>query len=335
MQTRPGPRNAITDVEGVLVGSAHDETVVTGATAVLFPTPNVGAVDVRGGSPATRETDVLRGTGATETIDAIALAGGSVHGLAAADGVVETLQARGRGFAVRDLVFPIVPAAAHFDFYGPGDKSLARASLYARLGARAAASADADPRLGNAGAGYGARAGKLKSGLGTASIVREDGVVVGVLLAANPTGSVLMPGTDAFWAWSVERDGEFGGRRPPPDWSAPATPPLGGTARERASTVIGVVATNLALTRPQLERVAAMAHDGLARAIVPVHMPEDGDVLFAVSTGALAKDVDLRDLGLVGALAADVVARAVARAVYCARTLDRLEGYRARIGETE
>lgn len=321
-----GQRNLISDVDGILVGNAHCQDRVSGVTVVMLPNGNICAVDVRGGSPATRETDLLTTSGSVNAVDAIVLSGGSVYGLAAADGVIDYLQEIGSGFRVKDQVYPIVPAASLFDFFGPGDKKSVSTGLYHDLGRQAAQSASADYEIGSTGAGYGVRAQKLKSGLGSASVTRSDGVSVGVVLAANPTGSVVIPGTDVFWAWPFEQNGELGGQKPPQNFNVPPTtiePPSGA----RTNTVIGVVATNVALGQPELFRIATMAHDGLSRAINPVHMPEDGDLLFAVSTNRKQIEMDVRELGLIGALAADCVARAVARAVYSATSVGYLKSY--------
>jgi L-aminopeptidase/D-esterase-like protein len=332
-----GPRNLITDVGGITVGNAQCHDVVTGVTVVHLPPGNTCAVDVRGGSPATRETDLLRVSGSVVSIDAIVLSGGSVYGLSGAEGAIDYLQENNMGFAVKNYVFPVVPAASLFDVFGPGDKCAMSTRLYRELGYKAAKTGVKDFELGSVGAGYGARAQHLKSGLGSASIKRSDGLIVSVLLAANPTGSVTIPGTNMFWAWPFERDQEYGGH--PPPTSTPATPStLDAPEGARTQTIIGLVATNARLSRPELSRIAAMAHDGLSRAINPVHMPEDGDILFAVSTNELALDIDVRELGLIGALAADCTARAIARAVYEAKSVGYLKSYkdqhRAQIAQT-
>ncbi|HWA46585.1 MAG TPA: P1 family peptidase [Hypericibacter adhaerens] len=321
---RPGPRNLITDIGGLKVGQAHDARVRTGVTVVLPDRPAVCACDVRGGGPGTRETDLLAADTLVEAVDALVLSGGSVYGLGAADGVVAALGAAGRGYSVGEGAkpAPIVPAAILFDLANSGDKNWGDRPPYGELGRQALAAADRAFELGVAGAGYGAKAGTLKGGIGSTSLVDDSGIAVGALVAVNAVGSVVMPGSDAFWAWPFEIDGEFGGARPDPrrpmapdDWgAAKASPAL------RQNTTIAVVATNVALTPAQARRLAIMAQDGLSRAIRPVHTLFDGDVVFALSTGArpLAEPWALT-LSVLGERAANCLARAVARGVFAAR----------------
>ena len=325
---RPGPRNLITDVPGIRVGNAEDVAARTGSTVLLPEERAVAAVDVRGGAPGTRETELLRADNKVDRVDAIVLSGGSVFGLAAGDGVVAWLAERQRGFAVGAWRMPIVPGAILFDMASGGDKNWGGDPPYRELGRQAAGRAATDFALGNVGAGLGARAGNLKGGLGSASAVGDDGLAVGALIAANPTGSVVMPGCDAFWAWPWEQNGEFGGRRPPADFG-PAGLDMPSDARLQAHTTIGAVAVNTALSKAEAARVAVMAQDGLARAIRPVHTPFDGDCLFVVATGerplgAMAEG----EIARIGTIAADCVARAVARAVYAAEDLGEIPSYR-------
>lgn len=319
-----GPRNDITDVPGVRVGEAHDALVRTGVTVVLPESPAIVAGDVRGGGPGTRETDLLDPSTLVDRADAIVLSGGSSYGLGAADGVAAWLGARGRGFrlASRDGVppSPIVPAAILYDLANGGDKRWGETPPYRQLGLAAVAAADGAPaKLGRAGAGYGAIAGAEAGGLGSASYATDDGFIVGALVAVNSFGSVRRPGSRAFWAAPFELDGEFGGPAAPEmasggvaDW--PPDTKIAAAA-PRANTTIGVVAVNAALTQADARRLAIMAQDGLARAIRPVHGPTDGDAIFSLALGAkLASDPLL--LTRLGLIAADCVARAVARAVY-------------------
>jgi L-aminopeptidase/D-esterase-like protein len=324
-----GRRNLITDVSGIAVGNADDAKARTGVTIVLPEQPCVAAVSVLGGAPGTRETELLDPACLIDRIDAVVLSGGSVFGLDAASGVTAALAARGRGFAVGDVLAPIVPAAVLFDMRNGGDKSWGAEPPYRALGQQALAAAGAEFALGNAGAGYGARAGRLKGGLGSASWITADGLEVGALAATNAFGSVLVPGTAHFWAAALERDREFGGRGLPaavPDFDP--EPDIAKSALAAASTTLAVVATNAVLTKAEAQRVALMAQDGLARAIRPVHTPYDGDIVFALATGqrTLRGSVDVMRIG---ALAADCLARAVARSVYAADDLGDIRGYRS------
>lgn len=333
-----GRLNRITDVAGLAVGSAHDAAVRTGVTVLLPAERAVCAVAVAGGGPGTRETDALKPDTLVDAVDALVLSGGSVYGLAAADGVAAVLGAAGRGFAMRAApgvpVSPVVPAAILYDLANGGDKAWGEAPPYRDLGRAALAAAATDFALGAQGAGFGAMAGAARGGLGSASWVTADGHTVGALVAVNAFGAVTMPGGDVFWAWPYEQAGEFGGARPSPKASAP---PLDlddwGAAKAnpalmlgRTSTTIGCVATDAALTPAEAERVAKMALAGLARAIRPVFAPFDGDVVFCLSTGSPAHAPPpppdpLRPLLLarLGEIAAACLARAVARGVHAAR----------------
>jgi L-aminopeptidase/D-esterase-like protein len=317
----PGARNLITDVPGLAVGQAEDVRARTGVTVILPDGRAVCAVDVRGGAPGTRETDALEPENLVEAVDAVVLSGGSVYGLAAADGVVGWLGARGRGYALATSPevppSPVVPAAILFDMANGGDKAWGETPPHRELGVRAVTKAGAEFALGTAGAGYGAMAGSLKGGAGSASVVTADGFTVGAFAAVNSWGSVVAPGGRTFWAAPYEIGQEFGGlgsaglSAAPDDW---------GLAKREASgrnTTLACVATDVALTPAQAKRLAVMAQDGLARAIRPIHAPFDGDVVFALSTGRqpCPEPVDL-SVARLGALAADTVARAVARAVY-------------------
>jgi len=320
----PGARNLITDVPGLTVGQAEDAAVRTGVTVILPSAPAVAAVDARGGGPGTRETDALGPDTLVEAVDAIVLAGGSIYGLAAADGVAAWLGAEGRGFgfSVAPGVppAPIVPAAILYDLANGGDKNWGLDPPYRALGLAAVRAAGADFKLGTAGAGAGAMAGRLKGGVGSASIVTADGYVVGALAAVNSFGSVIAPGGRAFWAAPFEIGDEFGGvgltgaRAGPDDWGLAKRDPA-----PRANTTLAVVATDVELTPAQARRVAIMAQDGLARAIRPVHAPFDGDIVFVLSTGQRPLGEPLAfNLARLGALAADCVARSVARGVFAA-----------------
>lgn len=318
-----GQRNAITDVAGLRVGNAQDHHVRTGTTVLLCDRPANAGVAVAGGGPGTRETDLLKAGMLVQAVDAIVLSGGSSYGLAAADGVAAALGAAGRGFGLVDLPgvpkTPIVPAAILYDLANGGDKAWGAEPPYGRLGRAALAGASETFETGAAGAGFGARAGKLAGGLGTASWVSGDGITVGALVAVNSFGSVMMPGTDCFWAWPFEVAGEFGGGRPPQgysvspeDWGAAKVNPAPGQ-----NTTIACVATDASLSPSLCQRVADMALAGLARAIRPVFAPVDGDTVFALSTGqGAAREIDAITLSRIGELAAGCLARAVARGVW-------------------
>ncbi len=318
-----GPRNAITDVTGLSVGHAHDAAVQSGVTVIHAEWAMVAAADVRGGGPGVRETEALKAENLVGKADAIVLSGGSVFGLAAADGVTAVLSARGQGLRLRPgtLATPIVPAAVLYDLANGGDKDWGLAPPYRELGIEAFEAAAADFALGSVGAGTGAMAGVAKGGIGTASLDLGDGLIVGALVAVNPVGSVYMPGSDAFWAWPWEIDGEFGGARPSGDVAANAPFPdesrLADRLKPGANTTLCVVACTADLTTAEAQRFAMMAQDGLSRAIRPAHTPFDGDVVFALASGAAALG-DARALGLarLGSAAADCLARAIARGVY-------------------
>jgi L-aminopeptidase/D-esterase-like protein len=272
-------------------------------------------------APGTRETDLLNADVWVDAVDAICLSGGSAYGLGAGDGVAAALGAMGRGYPMGPGIkpAPIVPGAILFDLANGGDKDWGEDPPYAALGKRALKAADVSFDLGTAGAGYGAMGGSLKGGVGSASLVDENGIVVGALAAVNAFGSAVMPGSRAFWAWPFELNEEFGGVRPDPalavapdDWGlAKRNPAL------RQNTTIAVVATNVTLTPGQAKRLAMMAQDGLARALRPVHALYDGDVVFAISTGQIPlADPWAFSLTVLGERAANCLARAVARGVY-------------------
>jgi L-aminopeptidase/D-esterase-like protein len=312
-------RNLITDVPGVRVGHAHDARLGSGATAIVFDRPAVAAADVRGGAPGTRETDLLDPDKLVEHIDAIALSGGSAFGLDAASGVQAWLREQGRGFAVGTARVPIVPAAILFDLTHAGDKAWGRFPPYRDLGYAAAAAADADFALGSVGAGLGATTFNLKGGIGSAS-ARVDGITIGALAAANAAGSMMVGDGPWFWAAPFEQGDELGGRGFPSPLPAGALEPRtkGGA---RANTTLVVVATDASLTKAQAKRLAVMAQDGLAHAIFPAHTPVDGDIVFAAATGHHPLADPVRGLMRLGAVAMQVVARAIARGVYQATAL--------------
>ncbi len=326
MTAGPGTNNDITDVPGVSVGAAEDERARTGASVVVVGAPAIVAGDVRGGGPGTRETDLLRPSTLVDRADAVVLSGGSSYGLAAADGVGAALGEKGRGFQLIATPgvppSPIVPAAILYDLANGGDKNWGDAPPYAALGRwalNAARDGAAGPiALGRAGAGYGASAGAGAGGLGSASFATDDGWMVGALMAVNSFGSPRMPGSDAFWAWPYELNGEFGRARPAPDAPPAADLPPDtklAAATARANTTIGVVALAAKMSQAGAERIAVMAQDGIARALRPVHGPTDGDVIFVLAVDGPPAE-DPLTITRLGAIAADCVARAIARGVY-------------------
>ena len=313
-------RNLITDVTGLKIGHAEDVRLGSGATAIIFDKPAVASIDVRGGGPGTRETALLDPAQTVEGIDAITLSGGSAFGLDAASGVQAWLKEEGRGFAVRTARVPIVPAAILFDLLSSGDKEWGRYPPYRELGYAAAAAAGIDFALGSFGAGTGATTVNCKGGIGSASALTPEGHVVGALAAVNAAGSVVIDRGPWFWAVPFERDGEFGGRGWPAIFPATALEPVTkGSPRE--STTLVVVATDAILSKAQAKRLAVMAQSGLSRAIYPVHTPLDGDVVFTASTGRKPLTDPLLGLTTLGTIAANVVARAIARGVFQATAL--------------
>ena len=317
----PGMRNLITDVPGLTVGQAQDLAARTGVTVILPDDRAVAACDVRGGGPGTRETDALAPENLVEAIDAIVLSGGSVYGLAAADGVVSWLGARGRGYGLVNRPgvpkSPVVPGAILYDVANGGDRAWGEDPPYRRLGREAVEAASLDFQLGTQGAGTGAMAGSLKGGTGSASILAADGIAVGAVVCVNSFGSVVAGDNRTFWAAPFEMNGEFGGLGAA---GLSAQPDIWGLAKAdpqaRMNTTIACVATDVVLTPAQAKRVAIMAQDGLARSIRPIHAPFDGDVVFALSTGRRPLEGGDFTVARIGALAADCLARAVARAAY-------------------
>jgi L-aminopeptidase/D-esterase-like protein len=316
--------NAITDVPGILVGHAQDDEALTGCTVILCEGGAVGGVDQRGGAPGTREVDALHPMHLVSKVHGIVLAGGSAFGLEAATGAMRYLEERGVGFDTRVARVPIVPAAILFDL-GIGKPDVRPDAAMGYLACQNASSEP--PAEGNVGAGTGATVGKvlgvsqcMKSGIGTASLEIGAGVIVGAIAAVNAFGDVIDPSSGQIIAGARSKDVgplHIGA----PGYFADTLQVmqtligrviLGFGTRE--NTVIGVVATNARLDKEGTNKVAQMAHDGLARTIRPAHTMLDGDTIFALATGEHAADVSI-----VGAFAAEVFARAILRAVRAAR----------------
>src|SRR5258706_3461739 len=266
---RPGPRNLITDVSGLLVGQAEDVRARTGVTVLMADGPANATVDVRGGAPGTRDPEAVEAVNLVGAIDAIVLSGGSVFGLDAPSGVIALLREMDRGYRMAPgaPLVPIVPAAILFDLANGGDKDWGAEPPYRALGRKAAESAGADFALGNAGAGFGARAAIYKGGVGSASFVTGDGITVGALVSVNSLGSPLIPGTDVFWAFAFEQAKEFGGRRLRGDFSGidGELPEDMRGPRALTNTTIAIVATDADVSRVELKPIAILAGDRMGR----------------------------------------------------------------------
>ncbi len=312
-------RNLITDVAGVLVGHAEDARLASGVSTIIFAEPAVAAVDVRGGAPATRETDLLEPHRTVERIDAVVLSGGSTFGLDASAGVQALLRERGRGFEIASIRVPLVCGASMFDLLNGGDKNWGRFPPYRDLGYSAAAQAADTFALGTAGAGFGATTVNLQGGLGSASAITRDGHTVGALVVVNACGSVNVGAGPHFWAAPFELDGEFGGLGFPARVPAAALTPIA-KGRPGENTTIAIVATDAALTKAQAKELAVIAQDGLTRAIYPAHTTLDGDTVFAAATGRRPLADAVNELTELGAVAANTLARAIARGVFEAKS---------------
>jgi len=340
--------NAITDVPGIEVGHCTDTDNLTGTTVILTRGGAVAGVDVRGAAPGTRETDAINPINLIEKVHAVVLTGGSAYGLAAADGVMSYLEGQGIGFPVGDGdVVPIVPAAGLFDLGRGGNPFSGRPTT--AFGRTACEGAKTGPvEQGNVGAGTGALTGvltgnELKGGIGTASIDLGNGVIVGALVAVNAGGSPVNPKTGEFYAAFLEMDNEFGGLK-----AAAASPLQAGKDQAITqktdgitNTTIAAVATNVELTKAQATKVAQMAHDGIARAILPAHTMFDGDTIFALCTGERAI-ADLEECGMwgdtaarinmIGSAAADTLARAIIHGMLTAEGIAGMQSYTDRYG---
>ncbi len=324
---RPGTHNALTDVDGLRVGHASVVGGLSGTTVVLAPPGGaVGGVDVRGAAPGTRETDLLDPRTTVQRVQAIVLSGGSAYGLAAATGVMARLEAAGEGFPVPGGLVPIVPAAVVFDL-GRGGDFAARPDATTGAAAYDAAVAGSVAQ-GVVGAGRGTVAGGLKGGVGTASTVLPDGSTVAALAVVNAVGSAVDLRTGELYGARVGFPGEFPVVDVGPDVLATLReiaqppPPAAGTA-----TTLAVVATDLTLDKAGCSRLATMGHDGMARALSPVHTAMDGDVVFGLST-ATRPAPDLATLVALHAAAADVVSRAIAHGMWAAESAGAWRSYR-------
>jgi L-aminopeptidase/D-esterase-like protein len=334
-----GPRNLITDVEGISVGNAEDRRALSGVTVLVPQWPVVASCDVRGGAPGTRETDALDPACLVTAVHGIVLSGGSVFGLDAASAVVAWLASRGIGFAfgAQPLPSPVVPSAVLFDLANGGDKSWGMEPPYRALGLRACAALGPSFGLGNAGVGLGALAGRFKGGLGSASS-RWNGFTIGALVAVNAMGSPMVPSTGELWAAGFALGDEL---------PSPTRPLSAGSSLTEAtkfellsdapgpgtSTAIAIIATDAVITKSEARRIAIMAHDGMARAARPMHTPFDGDTIFALATGRrpLAEPRE-KIVSHLGSIAADTLTRAIGRAVWEAETIGGWTCYRDYLG---
>ncbi len=321
MTLRPGQRNLFTDVAGLRVGNVSDPRLKSGVTVVLCDAPTPAGVQILGGAPGTRETDLLAPHAMVPAVNAIVLSGGSAFGLDAASGVQAALREDGVGFVVRDHRVPIVPAAILFDLSNGGNKEWERYPPYREMGYAAARAASADHAIGTVGAGTGALTAGLKGGLGSASAVLPSGFTVSALVAVNATGSVTVGRSRHFWAAPFELEDEFGGLgfpSPMPDEAGKMRFKFREELGSLANTTVGVVATDAVLDKTGAKRLASAAHDGFVRAIWPTHTQADGDLVFGLATGTSARTPDFGESMELHAAAGLVMARAIARGVFAA-----------------
>jgi len=328
--------NLLTDVAGLRVGHAQDDTLRSGVTCVLFDRPAIAAVSLLGGAPAARETALLGLDMTVERIHAVVFSGGSTFGLDATSGVQAALREDFAGDppSLRIRV-PLVVQSSLFDLTNGGEKSWGRYSPYAEFGYQAARAALAETfALGSVGAGTGATTATVKGGLGSASMVTPDGSIVAALVAANPIGSATIGDTGYFWAAPFEQGQEFGGLGQKPhigaeDLRLRMKPPAWGTT-------IGIVATDATLTAAQAHRLAIAGQGGVARAVLPAHLAGDGDTIYAAATGARAPVTSPEQLAELCLAATLVTARAVARGIFAAHATGRpgeLDSWQARFGQ--
>ena len=330
--SQSGLNNCITDVDGLKVGSYTDRQALCGCTLVLCPEGTTAGVDVRGAAPGTRETDLLDPVNLVNEVHAVSLSGGSVYGLACADGAVRWLSEQGIGFPLDDSghVAPIVPGAVLYDL-GRGAEFVPPVGPdWGRAACEAVGGGPVD--MGCVGAGTGAVAGGMKGGLGSASELLESGVTVGAVVAMNSLGSLLNPATGQFWELGQELGHEFGLDAA----QAKVLPPWPPQAEAAKNTTIGVVATDAALSKAQCKKMAQMAQDGLARAIRPAHTMFDGDTIFALATGGrplpsspgFFGPPEATAVSEIGRAAADCLSRAIIRAILAAESLGGWPAFR-------
>lgn len=312
--------NLLTDIEGVAVGHATDFVLGSGVTAIIFDEPAIASGSVLGGAPGGRDTALLDPSMTVQAVDAFVLSGGSAFGLDAAGGVQAGLRQIGRGFEVGTIRVPIVPQAILMDLLNGGNKDWGLHSPYRDMGHDAFQAAQKGAfALGTVGAGTGATTVNFKGGIGSASAITASGHRIAALLAVNAMGSATVGDGPHFWASAFEKNGEFGGLGFPQQFTDDDTAMRIKGVKLKATT-IGVVVTDAMLTKAQAHRLSIMAHDGLARAVLPAHLPGDGDTIFSAATGRKPLG-DMSDFAELCHLATVVTARAVARGVYEATSL--------------
>jgi len=310
-----GPKNLISDVEGILVGNAEDQLVNTGTTVLTSKKPFIASYKVLGGAPGTRETDLLEPEKLVEKIDAIVLSGGSAFGLEAASEVTNQLRSHDRGYPVGEHRVPIVPGAIIFDLTNGGKKDWVK-NPYADLARKAYSNISDDFKIGSYGAGKGAVSGHIKGGLGSSSIVVENKFTVGALIVVNSYGSTVVGDEPYFWAAPFEIGNEFGGLGPASKFNSIQKIRKASQEDFSKNTVIGIIATDAKLSKSQCKFLATTAHDGIARAVFPSHTSFDGDLIFSVSTGNKDLSGDPNEILMINHAASLCVSRAIARGVY-------------------
>jgi L-aminopeptidase/D-esterase-like protein len=312
--------NLLTDIEGVAVGHATDLVLGSGVTAIIFDEPAIASGSVLGGAPGGRDTALLDPAMTVQTVDAFVLSGGSAFGLDAAGGVQAGLRRIGRGFPVGSAKVPIVPQAILMDLLNGGNKDWGLHSPYRDMGYDAFTAAGTGAfDLGTVGAGTGASTATFKGGVGSASAITSSGHKIAALLAVNAMGAATVGDGPHFWSAPFERNGEFGDLGLPQTFTEDHSA-LRMKGVKLKATTIGVIVTDAALTKAQAHRLSIMAHDGLARAVLPAHLPGDGDTIFSAATGAKPLG-DMTAFAELCHLATLVTARAVARGVYEATAL--------------
>ncbi|MBQ1042661.1 MULTISPECIES: P1 family peptidase [unclassified Micromonospora] len=326
----PGAHNAITDVPGIQVGQVQSDIApyLTGTSVVYMPQMSVASVDQRGGAPATKETDLLSPLNSNPGVNAIQLGGSSMYGLSATNGIIRWLEDRGEGVRVgAGGVAPIVPAADIFDLGRGGDPKARTSAEWGYLAAQA--TSDGPVRQGGVGGGTGARGGGLRGGVGTASVHLGDGIYVGAMVIVNPAGSPVDPADCTLYGVKYGIGDEFAGYKAPKkkECNPPST-----AAQQPANTTIAVVATNAPLEKAAAQRMSGNAHDGMARAISPIHTLGDGDTVFAVSTGKgealqINDPADTRQLNAIFNAGASTLARAIAKAVLSSESIGNSTSY--------